>query len=70
MEEEFDIFGFKVKVNKTAHIVTMTEFSETEVQVTIINQKGQISTFPINTNKDFDKSPQEFIKEFNNQLHK
>lgn len=63
------IFGFPINIQPDGYIVTLRKHDEEIVTLTRINQLGQIDQRPLFTVRDFDKTADEFIAEFELQNH-
>lgn len=61
------IFGFPINIQPDGYIVTVKKHDEEVVTLTRINQLGEITQRAIFTVRDFDKTADEFINEFNIQ---
>ena len=63
-QTKLNIFGKEIIIHPTGQITRMTKHSDDVVNVSCENQGKQIYTYPINTIRDYGKSADEFITEF------
>ncbi len=65
MEKTINIFGKEIKINTKAVIITVEKSTEGVVTLIANHQNGVIESAPIFTTKDYGKTADEFIREFN-----
>jgi hypothetical protein len=64
---KLDIFGKVININPESYIVTLEKISDDCVSMIYTGQGGNIKSTPIFTVKDYGKTADEFIKEFDKQ---
>ncbi len=65
-----DVFGKKIGIPITGCVTTITKNSESCVTIKLAHESGYEMSTPVFTSKDYKKTADEFIAEFNKQLTK
>jgi hypothetical protein len=64
---KLDIFGFEVGINPLGYIVKATKFNDELVTITIEWQSGKLYQKQIDTLREYQITPDEFLSEFQKQ---